>query len=234
MNVVKTTMEDVGLSWNRKRCAVVHARREVRVSDNSGMILNETARNTKPRGWEAVQVSRGPWEFYTGGYTGPGVRSQGVPLTDVCHLDKSFVRPQSCDPFKHFCLVGAWLSHMDATTANNSYTRDGLESWEDCYWERGKAPLWLKCDNLPLRDNGGRSLRSVEMEYIKPQRLGMRLHSIVMMARPYKWCGSLKSEQGKRDWGLWLKTRLGSRRSKVSSLISSIQKQTRRNYESVK
>ena len=60
MNVVKTTMEDVGLSWNRKRCAVVHARREVRVSDNSGMILNETARNTKPRGWEAVQVSRGP------------------------------------------------------------------------------------------------------------------------------------------------------------------------------
>ena len=35
MNMVKTTMEHVGLAWNSKKCAVVHVRR---VSDNSSMI----------------------------------------------------------------------------------------------------------------------------------------------------------------------------------------------------
>ena len=44
MNMVKTTMEDVKLAWNPKKCAVVHARRGVHVSGNSGMILDETAR----------------------------------------------------------------------------------------------------------------------------------------------------------------------------------------------
>ena len=44
MNMVKTTMEDVGLAWNPKKCAVVHVRRGVHVSGNSGMILDETAR----------------------------------------------------------------------------------------------------------------------------------------------------------------------------------------------
>ena len=43
MNMVKTTMEDVGLAWNLKKCAVVHARRGVHVSGNSGVILDETA-----------------------------------------------------------------------------------------------------------------------------------------------------------------------------------------------
>ena len=42
--MVKTTMEDVGLRWNPKKCAVVHVRRGVHVTDNSGMILDETAR----------------------------------------------------------------------------------------------------------------------------------------------------------------------------------------------
>ena len=37
-------MEDVGLTWNLKKCAVVHVRRGVHVTDNSGMILDETAR----------------------------------------------------------------------------------------------------------------------------------------------------------------------------------------------
>ena len=44
MNMVKTTMEDVGLEWNPKKCAVVHVRRVVHVSDNSGMILDSTVR----------------------------------------------------------------------------------------------------------------------------------------------------------------------------------------------
>ena len=44
MNMVKMTMEDVGLAWNPKKCAVVHVRRGVHMSGNSGMILDETAR----------------------------------------------------------------------------------------------------------------------------------------------------------------------------------------------
>jgi len=37
-------MEDVGLEWNPKECAVAHVRRGVHVSDNSGMIWDGTAR----------------------------------------------------------------------------------------------------------------------------------------------------------------------------------------------
>ena len=37
MNMVKT-MEDVGLEWNPKKCAVVHVRRGVHVSDNSASL----------------------------------------------------------------------------------------------------------------------------------------------------------------------------------------------------
>ena len=37
-------MEEVGLEWNPKKCAVVHVRRVVNVSDNSGMILDGTVR----------------------------------------------------------------------------------------------------------------------------------------------------------------------------------------------
>ena len=37
--------------------------------------------------------------------------------------------------------------------------------------------------------------------------------TMVMKSRPYKWCDSLKSELRKWDGGLWLKTRLESRRS---------------------
>ena len=44
MNMVNTTMEDVGLAWNLKKCVVVHVRSGVHVSDNSGMILDEMAR----------------------------------------------------------------------------------------------------------------------------------------------------------------------------------------------
>lgn len=65
--------------------------------------------------------------------TGLGVRSQGVPPTDVCHLDKSFVGPHSCDRFKPVCLTGAWLSSVDATVADNGYTGDRQESSEYCY-----------------------------------------------------------------------------------------------------
>ena len=44
IKMVKTTMEEVGLEWNPKKCAVVHVRRVVNVSDNSGMILDGTVR----------------------------------------------------------------------------------------------------------------------------------------------------------------------------------------------
>ena len=44
VNMVKTTMEDVGLEWNPKTCAVVHVRRGVHVSHKPGMILYEMAR----------------------------------------------------------------------------------------------------------------------------------------------------------------------------------------------
>ena len=44
MNMVETTMEDVELQWNPKKSAVAHVRRGVHVSDNSGMILDGTAR----------------------------------------------------------------------------------------------------------------------------------------------------------------------------------------------
>ena len=43
MNMVETTMEDVELQWNPKKSAVAHVR-GVHVSDNSGMILDGTAR----------------------------------------------------------------------------------------------------------------------------------------------------------------------------------------------
>ena len=39
-------------------------------------------------------------------------------IEDVCHLDKSFVRPQSCDRFKPVCPAGAWLSYVHATVAD--------------------------------------------------------------------------------------------------------------------
>lgn len=44
MNMVETTMEDVELQWNPNKSAVAHVRRGVHVSDNSGMILDGTAR----------------------------------------------------------------------------------------------------------------------------------------------------------------------------------------------
>ena len=37
-------MENAGLAWNPKKCAGVHVRGGVHVSDYSGMILDETAR----------------------------------------------------------------------------------------------------------------------------------------------------------------------------------------------
>ena len=43
-NMVKKTMEDVGLTWNPKKCQVVHVRKGVHVTNNLEMILDETAR----------------------------------------------------------------------------------------------------------------------------------------------------------------------------------------------
>ena len=81
----------------------------VHVSDNSGMISDEKARLPSLEDGKQYKFP-GAWECYAGGKTGLGVRSQGVPPTDVYHLDKSFVRPQSCDHFKPVCLAGVWLS----------------------------------------------------------------------------------------------------------------------------
>ena len=76
------------------------------MSGNSGMILDETARipsledGTKYKFLEVLesvmQEDKLVLELIS--------NSQGVPPTDVCHLDKSFVRPQSCNRLKPVCL----------------------------------------------------------------------------------------------------------------------------------
>ena len=93
------------------------------------------------------------------------MRSQGVPPTDFCHLDKSFVRPQSCDRFKPVFLAGAWLSHVDATVADNGYTGIDRKA-RKIVIENGERPPRGSNAILYLpRDKGDRGLRSVEMEY---------------------------------------------------------------------
>ena len=37
MKSVKTAMEDVGLQWNPKKCAVVHFKRGTHVADSAGL-----------------------------------------------------------------------------------------------------------------------------------------------------------------------------------------------------
>ena len=124
MNMVKTTMEDVGLAWNPTKCAVVHVSRGVHVSGNSGMILDETAR--------IPSLEDGKQYKFLGVLE--NVMQEDKLVLEcaakeylqriICHLDKSFVRPQSCNRFKPVCLAGAWLSHVDATVADNGYTGD--------------------------------------------------------------------------------------------------------------
>ena len=132
MNMVKTTMEDVGLAWNPKKCAVVHVRRGVHVSGNSGMILDETARIPSLEDGKQYKFL-GMLESVMQEHKLVLECAARVPPTDVCHLDKSFVRPQSCNRFKPVCLSGAWLCHVDATVAGNGYTGDRQESSEDCH-----------------------------------------------------------------------------------------------------
>ena len=44
MKIVKAAMEDVELKWNPKKCTVVHVRKGVQVSDDTGVRLDEAAR----------------------------------------------------------------------------------------------------------------------------------------------------------------------------------------------
>ena len=37
---------------------------------------------------------------------------------------------------------------------------------QDCFWNLGKVPLWLKCDILPTTREGNRGLHSLEMYVI--------------------------------------------------------------------
>ena len=41
MNSMRPAMEDVGLIWNPKKCAVAHFKRGVRVADSTGLLRSE-------------------------------------------------------------------------------------------------------------------------------------------------------------------------------------------------
>ena len=143
MNMVKTTMEDVGLAWNPKKCAVVHVRRGVHVSGNSGIILDETAR--------IPSLEDGKQYKFLGVL---GSVTQEDKLVLECAA-KEYLRWMSViwtsplsdhnrvTALNQFALPvprerreeerGAWLSHVDVTVAGNGYTGDRQESSEDCH-----------------------------------------------------------------------------------------------------
>ena len=41
MNPVRAAMEDVGLIWNPKKCAVAHFKRGVRVDESTGLLMSD-------------------------------------------------------------------------------------------------------------------------------------------------------------------------------------------------
>ena len=41
MNSVRAAMEDVGLIWNSKKCAVAHFKRGVRVAESTGLLMSD-------------------------------------------------------------------------------------------------------------------------------------------------------------------------------------------------
>ena len=41
MNSVGAAMEDVGLIWNPKKCAVAHFKRGVRVAESTGLLMSD-------------------------------------------------------------------------------------------------------------------------------------------------------------------------------------------------
>ena len=98
---------------------------------------------------------------------------------------------------------------------------------------RAEAPWWLKCVILPTAREGGRGLRSVEMEN-KPTKItgAVRIccygDPAIQIVREFE---KRSKEIGRRSM---LKKRLGLRSSYVSSLISNIPLQSRKNCESVK
>ena len=99
--------------------------------------------------------------------------------------------------------------------------------------ERGEAPWWLECVILPTAREGGRGLRSVEMEN-KPTKIkgAVRIccygDPAIQIVREFE---ERSKKIGRRSM---LKKRLGLRSSYVSSLISNIPLQSRKNCESVK
>ena len=140
MNMDKTTMEDVGLTWNPKKCAVVHVRRGVDVTDNSGMILDETARipsledGKQYKFLEVPESATKEDKLVLECAAKEYLRRISViwtsPLSDRNRVTAS----------NQFSLpVLGLISHVDATVADNGYTGDRQESSEHCYSQAAQA-----------------------------------------------------------------------------------------------
>ena len=166
MNMVKTTMEDAGLAWNPKKCAVVHVRRGVHVSGNSEMILDETARIPSLE-------------------DGKQYKFLGV-IESVMQEDKLVLECAAMEYLRRMSVI--WtspLSNHNRVSASNQFALPvlGYLMWAHTVADNGyrERLLLTTGEGTPLArmrfftyreigggrggGDGGRALRSVEMEY---------------------------------------------------------------------
>jgi len=132
MKMVKAAMGDVGLEWNPKKCAVVHVRRGMQVSDDAGVRLDEAAR--------IPSLEDGNQYKFLGVL-------QSVMQEDKLVLEcaaKEYLRRMSIiwtspllDPISviasnQFALPVLGLPYVDATVADNGSAADRRGSSKDC------------------------------------------------------------------------------------------------------
>ena len=143
-------MEDVGLAWNPKKCAVVHVRRGVHVSGNSGMILDETARIPSLE-------------------DGKQYKFLGV-LESVMQEDKLVLECAAKEYLRRMSVI--WtspLSDHNRVTASNQFALPvlGYLMWTQQWPVMDIQEINRKARKIVI-ENGGRhpcGLRSVVMEY---------------------------------------------------------------------
>ena len=165
MNMVKTTMEDVGLAWNPKKCAVVHVRRGVHVSGNSGMILDELARIPSLQDGKqykflgvlesVMQEDKLVLECTAKEYLQRMSVIWTSPLSDHNHVTAS---NQFALPVLGYLMWTQQWPVMDIQEIDRKARKNVIENG-------GKHPCGSNAIFYLPRDKGGRGLRSVEMEY---------------------------------------------------------------------
>ena len=161
MKMVKSSMEDVGLQWNPKKCAVAHAKRGVQVSGVSEGREDESDRIP-------CLVDSEQYKFL------------GV-LENVAQKDKLVLECAAKEYLRRLSVI--WtspLSDYNRVVASNQFALPvlGYLMWTQ-QWpvmelkqidrEARKIVVESPCSSNALlylpRNRGGRGLRSVEMEY---------------------------------------------------------------------